>query len=48
MFLSVIESDKLFVYVYVDDLIITGSSQDKIDEVISKLSEVFPIRNLEN
>lgn len=46
VFLSVLGSNIMFICVYVDDLIITGSSQVEVDKVILRLFEAFPIRNL--
>lgn len=44
--MSILGSIKTFICVYVNDIIITRSNKVEIEKVISRLSEVFPIRDL--
>lgn len=46
LFVSIVDSTKIFICVYVDDMIITRSNEGKIKEIISRVSEVFPIKDL--
>lgn len=40
--------DMLYILVYVDDLILTGSSQDLMHYMVSLLSSAFKLRDIEN
>lgn len=46
LFIMHVGSDKIFVLVYVDDILITGSSKDLINLIISKLGSEFLVKDM--
>ena len=46
MFLHFGQTDTMIILVYVDDILITGSSQDQIDFLITRLHSTFALRDL--
>lgn len=36
----------IYALIYIDDILITGSSKSKIDQVILQLSQAFPLKDL--
>lgn len=48
LFLWVQDDETVFLFAYVDDIVITGSSKKKIEEVIEKLGNKFALRDWES
>ena len=46
LFVRVSSSQSLFVMVYVDDILITGSNSDAVEQLISQLSSCFALKDL--
>ena len=46
MFLHFGKTDTMIILVYVDDILITGSSQDQVDFLITRLHSTFALRDL--
>lgn len=48
MFIMRVNNDCLVLLVYVDDIIITGSSDSMLSRFLSKLKEAFPVTDLDD
>jgi len=46
LFVKYTPTSSIFVLVYVDDILITGSSDTEISSLISKLHSFFPLKDL--